>query len=84
MLYDHHRCSESAGASQPIFVALNHIKLILKSTKQYLYSSVWQWAPTHECEVFQAQGEISRRVSEQLQGRGWGGELAQPGMGAGA
>lgn len=54
MLYDHHRCSESAGASWPIFVALNRVKLYKK--RKYLYSSVWQWAHTHECKVLRLRG----------------------------
>lgn len=74
MLYDHHGCSESAITSQPIFTALNHVKLDKQSTRKYLYSLVWQWAHTCECRSLSAMGRKYARGCLGLaaaQGRGW-------------
>lgn len=57
MLYDFHSCSESAVTSQPIFMALNHVKLDKQSTRKYLYSLVWQWAHAHKCGSPSGTGE---------------------------
>lgn len=65
MLYDHHSCSESAVTSQPIFMALNHVKLDKQSTRKYLYSLVWQRAHAHDCGRLSGMGEeIGMWVSE--------------------
>lgn len=74
MLYDHHGCSESAITSQPIFTALNHVKLDKQSTRKYLYSLVWQWAQACECCSLSAMGRKYARGCLGLaaaQGRGW-------------
>ena len=64
-LYDDHSCSESAVTSQPIFMALNHVKLDKQSTRKYLYSLVQQWAHAHECRSLSGMGEeIGTWVSE--------------------
>lgn len=88
MLYDHHGCSESAVVSQPIFMALNHVKLDKQSTRKYLYSLVWQWAHAHERGSLPGMGEeIGTWVSEaggSCKAEGWViPELIQPGIRAG-
>lgn len=57
MFCAHRSCSESAVTSQPIFMALNYVKLDKQSTRKYFRSLVWQWAHTHECRSCSGMGE---------------------------